>query len=68
MRVNKKWVQEIMVDWITFTDNLIDMSKEDVLFALELENEREKPRLTVLKRLKQRYNAIAAEEVRREIE
>ncbi len=68
MKVNKKWVQEIMVDWITFTDNLIDMTKEDVLFALELENEREKPRSTVLKRLKQRYNAIAAEEVRREIE
>jgi len=68
MSVNKKWVREIMVDWITFTDNLMEMSKEDTLFAMELENERDKPRKTVLKRLTQRYNSIAAEEVRREVE
>lgn len=64
----KTWVKEIMVDWLTFTDNLMEMTKADVLHALELERKRETPRSTVIRRLKQRYNSIASDEVRKDIE
>jgi hypothetical protein len=44
------------------------MNVEEVIYALELENEQAQPRKTFLKRLTQRYNGIRAEEVRRELE
>ena len=68
MKARKSWAAEIMVDWLTFTDNIMDMNREDVIYALELENERARPRSTVLKRLTSRYNAIRAEEIKKELE
>jgi hypothetical protein len=44
------------------------MTAEEVVYALELENEQPTPRKTFLKRLAQRYNGIRGEEIRRELE
>lgn len=68
MSVRKKFVVQATKTWITLNDSLTDMTAEEVIYALELENERQTPRKTFLKRLAQRYNGIRAEEVRRELE
>ena len=68
MKARKKFVQAAVENWTTLNEALSEMNKEDVLYALELENERAEPRKTFLKRLTQRYNSIAADEVRRELE
>ena len=67
MKVRKKWVSGIVVDWLTFNDNIMDMTTEEVIFALELENARKKPRVTFLKRLTSRYNGIRADEIKKEL-
>jgi hypothetical protein len=68
MKARKKFVKSAVANWTSLNEALSEMTKEDVLFALELENERAEPRKSFLKRLTQRYNGIAAEEVRRELD
>lgn len=68
MKVRKSFVANATSDWITLNDNIMELNTEEVLYALELENERTEPRKTFLKRLTQRYNGIRGEEVRRELE
>ncbi len=65
--IRKEWVAKIMGDWLSFTDNITEMTLDEVLFAMELENEREEPRKTFMKRLNQRYNGIREEEIRQEL-
>ncbi len=68
MKVRKKFVASAVVNWIELNRALSKMNSEEVIYALELENERAEPRKTFLKRLTQRYNGIRGEEVRRELE
>jgi hypothetical protein len=68
MKVRKKFVQSAVVNWTELNKALSDMNSEEVIYALQLENERETPRKTFLKRLGQRYHGIRAEEVRKELE
>lgn len=68
MKVRKSFVSEAVTDWLTLNENIMELNAEEVLFALELENERVSPRKTFLKRLTQRYNGIRGEEVRMELE
>ncbi len=68
MKVRKRFVASAVVNWTELNKALSKMSSEEVIYALELENEREIPRKTFLKRLTQRYNGIRAEEVRKELE
>lgn len=57
-----------MGDWVTFTDNVTEMTLEEVLFAMELENEKAEPRKTFMRRLNQRYNGIREAEIRKELD
>jgi hypothetical protein len=68
MEVRKRFVAKAMKTWITLNDSLAKMTAEEVVYALELENEQPTPRKTFLKRLAQRYNGIRGEEIRRELE
>lgn len=68
MEVRKRFVSNALANWTELNECLASMTAEEVIYALELENERESPRKTFLKRLTQRYNGIRAEEVRRELE
>lgn len=68
MEVRKRFVAKAVKTWITLNESLAKMNAEEVIYALELENERQTPRKTFLKRLTQRYNGIRGEEVRRELE
>ena len=68
MKVRKEFVSNAVTDWLTLNENIMKLTAEEVLFALELENERVSPRKTFLKRLAQRYHGIRSEEVRMEIE
>jgi hypothetical protein len=68
MKVRKRFVASAVVNWTELNKALSKMNSEEVIYVLELENEREKPRHTFLKRLGQRYNGIRGEEVRRELE
>lgn len=68
MKVRKKVVESAVANWTTLNEALSDMNSEEVIYALELENEREVPRKTFLKRLGQRYHGIRAEEVRSELD
>ena len=67
MRARKAWVGEVCQDWLTLNAYVMEMTTEDVLYALVIENERARPRKTFLKRLKQRYNGIRAEEIQGEL-
>jgi len=67
MKVRKKFVQSAVVNWRALNETLSSMNSEEVIYALELENEREFPRKTFLKRLGQRYHGIRSEEVRKEL-
>jgi hypothetical protein len=66
--VRKDWVAKIMGDWVTFTDNVTAMTLEEVIFAMELENERGTPRKTFMRRLNQRYVGIREAEIRKELD
>jgi len=68
MKVRKRFVASAVVNWIELNKALSKMNSEEVIYALELENEREKPRKTFLKRLGQRYHGIRADEIRGELE
>lgn len=66
--MRKRFVSAALKNWITLNDALAKMNAEEVIYALELENESASPRKTFLKRLTQRYNGIRGEEIRRELE
>lgn len=68
MAVRRTLVRNAMENWLALNENLQKLDAEEVIYALELENEREVPRKTFLKRLTQRYNGIRGEEIRRELE
>lgn len=68
MEVRKRFVKNALLNWTELNQCLASMNVEEVIYALELENEQAQPRKTFLKRLTQRYNGIRAEEVRRELE
>lgn len=68
MEVRKRFVSNALKNWISLNECLSGMNAEEVIYALELENERGTPRKTFLKRLTQRYNGIRGEEVRKELE
>lgn len=68
MEVRKRFVSNALKNWISLNECLSSMNAEEVVYALEVENERADPRKTFLKRLTQRYNGIRGEEVRRELE
>ncbi len=68
MEVRKRFVKNALLNWTELNLCLASMNAEEVIYALELENEMVQPRKTFLKRLTQRYNGIRAEEVRRELE
>lgn len=67
MKVRKKVVASAVANWVELNKALSSMNSEEVIYALELENERDKPRKTFLKRLGQRYHGIRSEEIRTEI-
>jgi len=67
MKVRKRVVERAVVNWTTLNRALSGMNSEEVIYALELENEREVPRKSFLKRLGQRYHGILAEGLRREL-
>lgn len=67
MKVRKKAVEQAVENWLTLNKALSGMNSEEVIYALELENKRDTPRTTFLKRLGQRYNGIRMEEVRKEL-
>ncbi len=67
MKVRKDWVREVTVDWLTLNARIMEMSLEEVIYAMELENARTSARLTFLKRLTQRYNGIKVEELKKEL-
>jgi len=66
-KVRKKFVSEILANWLTLNKALSGLNQEEVLFAMQLENESKTPRKTFLKRLNQRYNGIRFEEVKKEL-
>lgn len=68
MKVRKRFIISAVVNWIELNKALSKMNSEEVIYALELENERAQPRKTFLKRLGQRYHGIRAEEIRGELE
>lgn len=68
MKVRKKFVASAVVNWTELNLALSKMNSEEVIYALELENERAEPRKTFLKRLGQRYHGIRADEARKELE
>ncbi len=68
MKVRKNFVADAVTDWLTLNAKIMELNTEEVIYALELENERATPRKTFLKRLNQRYNGIRGEEIRRELE
>lgn len=68
MKVRKRFVASAVVNWTELNKALSKMNSEEVIYALELENERANPRKTFLKRLGQRYHGIRVEELRRELE
>ena len=65
--VRKRFVTTALKSWTDLNEAIADMTLEEVIFALELENEMPEPRKTFLKRLTQRYNGIRAAEIRREL-
>ena len=67
-KVRKKFVSEAMANWLTLNKALSELNKEEVLFAMTLENETKKPRKTFLKRLTQRYNGIRFQEIQKELD
>ena len=67
MEVRKRFVKNALRNWTELNECLASMTSEEVIYALELENEREQPRKTFLKRLGQRYNGIRAEEIKEEL-
>lgn len=67
MRVRKRVIEAATTTWTTLNRELSSMNSEEVLYAMELENAREKPRKSFLKRLGQRYHGILAEGLRREL-
>ena len=67
MKVRKRFVASAVVNWRELNKVLNRFNSEEVIYALELENEREVPRTSFLKRLGQRYHGIRAEEVRKEL-
>jgi hypothetical protein len=67
MKVRKKAVEDAMENWLALNRALSSMNTEEVIYALEIENQRATPRKTFLRRLTQRYNGIRAEEVRMEL-
>jgi hypothetical protein len=68
MKVRKRFVISAVVNWIELNKALSKMNSEEVIYALELENERAQPRKTFLKRLGQRYHGIRADQIREELE
>ena len=67
MRVRKRIVESAVANWTTLNAALSGMNEEEVFYALKLESEREIPRKTFVKRLKQRYAGIRAEAVKKEM-
>lgn len=65
--VRKRFVATALKSWTDLNEAISDMTLEEVIFALELENDMPAPRKTFLKRLTQRYNGIRAEEVKEEL-
>ena len=68
MKVRKKFVRGALVNWTKLNHALSQMNSEEVIYALELENEMERPRKSFLKRLGQRYHGIRAEELKEEVD
>lgn len=67
MKVRKRFIESAVVNWRELNLALPKMNSEEVIYALELENKRDAPRKTFLKRLGQRYHGIRDKEVRREL-
>ena len=67
MKVRKRFVESAVVSWRELNKVISSMNSEEVIYALELENKRDTPRKTMLKRLGQRYHGIRAVEVREEL-
>lgn len=65
--VRKRFVATALKSWTDLNEAISDMTLEEVIFALELENDMPAPRKTFLKRLTQRYNGIRAAEVKEEL-
>lgn len=65
--VRKRFVEEACRNWRSLTDVITQLNEEEVIYALELENEREKPRPTVMRRLNQRLARIKTDEVLEEL-
>jgi len=67
-KVRKKMISDALVNWITLNEKISEFTEEEVLYALELENEREDgPRPTFLARLDQRFRGVKIEELREEL-
>lgn len=67
MAVRKAFVKDAMQSWIRLNELISQFTEEEVLFALEMENEQDERRETVVDRLQQRLRGIRIEEIREEL-
>lgn len=68
MKIRKELIKRtVLKDWISLNDYIMDLNEEEILYAMKVENERERVRRTFLTRLGQRYGAIKAAEIRAEM-
>lgn len=65
--LRKKKVAEALASWIALNEAIGDFTEEEVIYAMELENEREGPRPTFLRRLEMRMRGVKIEELRKEM-
>lgn len=67
--IRKNNIRAWLSDWVTLNEFITTFTPEEVLYALEIENEREDgPRETYVKRLRQRYQSARGEEIKKELD
>lgn len=68
MTVRKAFVKDAMTSWIRLNEQISKFTEEEVLHALELENERgDERRETFVERLQQRLRGIKIGEIQKEL-
>jgi hypothetical protein len=67
MKVRKQFVKRACESWRSLNEVLSEFTEDEVIFAMELENERETVRSTILKRLSQRLAGIRIAELKKEL-
>lgn len=67
-KLRERMVNDALENWTTLNEKIVEFTEDEVIRAMELENEREGgPRETFVRRLTQRLRGIMAEEFRAEL-